>query len=349
MTQPPSLVQTPRYWREIYAGTPPSGGCDLTLGQGVDITAPLYVAGDLCMTNQATVSGATVDVKVFGWAWLRQSAKIGSSNGTLTRVNTAQIVGGCTDGGTQPTMSSGCTINSGSIWDNTPQSAHSPTAPAVDPLPTIDWNKVQTQQANSSPPPSCTNGRSLSETTFQLTPNASYSCSSAVGSIAYTFSSSGASTLVVSGSVYLSGNLNIDTRSNLVQYSGIGSLFVAGSVTTANNSYLCVKISGNSCDFANATNTGSANYWDPTKAVLLIQSQGAFSGTNLRFQGGIYSATSISVSGGNGTTQGPLVSPGIVSIGQQLNGRFPYFPVVVGGSLGTTPPFNLTSPYGATY
>jgi Tfp pilus assembly protein PilX len=351
VSQPPTLVVTPNYWKEIYAGGTPSGNCDLTLGQGVAITAPLYVGGDLCLTNTATISGSNVDLKVFGWVWLRQSSKIGSSNGSTPKINTAQIAGGCTNLGVQPTMSSGCTINlaTGAIWDLTPTSLHAPTAPTADPLPSVDWTKAQSQQANSTPAPSCTNGRSLSEANFALTPNASYSCTSAVGSITYTYNAGGTSTLSVSGSVYFSGNLSIDTQSGVVQYSGLGAFFVAGSVTGANNSYLCVKVASNSCDFANATNTGSSNYWDPTLSALLIQSQGAFNATNLRFQGGIYSATSISIGGGNGTTQGPLVTPGPMSIGQQLNGSFPNFPFIVGGSLGTTSPYSLSSPSGATY
>jgi hypothetical protein len=353
VTQPPQLVKTPAYWRQIYAGAPPSSGCDLTLGQSVSIGAPLYVAGNLCLTSSAQVFGANTDLKVFGWTWLRQQSKIGAQSDSPARVRTAEIAGGCTNGISQPTMSSGCTINEsgGSIWDNTPTGAHVPSSPAPDLLPNIEWSKVQAQQANSTPAVSCTNGRWLNEANFSLTPNQSYSCSSEVGSITYTRNTSGVSTLVVSGRVYFGGNLLIDTQSNLVQLTGVASLFVAGSVTSANNSYLCVKIASGTgtCDFANATTSGSAGYWDPTKTVLLIHSYGAFNGTNLRFQGGIYSANSISLTGGQGTTQGPLVTPGILTVGQQLNGTFPDFPSIVGGSLGTSLPYALGKPYGGTY
>ena len=208
---------------------------------------------------------------------------------------------------------------------------------------------MQALQTNSTPVPSCTNGRFLNEASFSLTPSQSYSCSSAVGSITYTHNPSSVSTLVVSGRVYFSGNLAINTQSNLVQLTGVASLFVAGSIVSANNSYLCVKIANGTCDFGNATNTGSDGYWDPTKTVLLVQSYGAFNVTNLRFQGGIYSATSISLTGGQGMTQGPLVTPGILTVGQQLSGTFPTFPYIVGGSLGTSLPYALGKPYGGTY
>ncbi len=353
VTQPPQLVATPQYWMEIYTGAPPSGNCDLSLGQGVTITAPLYVAGNLCLTSSASVSGSNVDLKVLGWTWLRQSSVIGSQSGSPPRVKTAQIAGGCSNNNNQqPTMSSGCTINksSGSIWDNTPSTQHSPTTPTPETLPTIDWSWVQNAQTNSVPAPSCTNGRSLSEPTFALTPTTSYTCTSAIGSIKYTYNPSGLSTLVISGDVYFSGSLSVDTRNTLVQYSGVGAVFVAGSITTANNSFLCVQVANGTCDFANATNSGSSGYWDPTKSLLLLQSQGAITATNLRFQGGIYGATSISLLGGQGCTQGPLVTPNTLIVGQQLNGSFPTFPAVPAGSLGTPPPpYNLTAPYGGTY
>jgi Tfp pilus assembly protein PilX len=353
VTQPAQLVATPEYWREIYSGAPASGDCDLSLGQGVTITAPLYVAGDLCLTSSAAISGANVHLKVLGWVWLRQSSTIGSESGSPPRVNNAQIAGGCSNSNNQqPTMSSGCTINAsaGSIWDNNPSTQHSPITPTAEALPTINWSWVQDAQANSVPAPSCTNGRSLSENPFALTPTASYTCTTAIGSINYTYNPSGLSTLVVSGGVYFPGSLSIDTRNALVQYSGIAGLFVAGSITTTNNSFLCVKVAAGTCDFANATNFGSPGYWDAEKSLLLLQSQGAITGTNLRFQGGMYSATSISLTGGQGCTQGPLVTPNTITVGQQLNGSFPSFPSVPAGSLGTPPPpYNLTAPYGGTY
>jgi hypothetical protein len=42
--QPTQLVPTPSYWKEIYTGAPTSSTCDLSLGQGVSITAPISSA-----------------------------------------------------------------------------------------------------------------------------------------------------------------------------------------------------------------------------------------------------------------------------------------------------------------
>jgi Tfp pilus assembly protein PilX len=347
--QPPQLVPTPSYWKEIYAGAPPSSGCDLSLGQGVSITAPIYVGGNLCLTSSSKIAGSGVDLRVLGWAWSQQQSGVG----TTTPVHSAQIGGGCSSSNnTQPTTTSGCVVNKsgGNFWDTTPAGEHAPIVPGVDPLPAVDWTAVQDGQANSLPAPSCTNGRSLTETTFQLTPSASYSCTSAAGSIAYTYNPSGTSTLALNGTVYLSGNLSIDTQNRLVQYRGIGSLFIGGSVTAANNSFLCVAVAAGTCDFANATTSGSSGYWDATQNLLLVHSRGAFVGTNLRFQGGLYSATSVSLTGGQGCTQGPIVTPQTLIVGQQLNGTFPVFPEIQSGSLGTPPPpYTLGRPYGGSY
>jgi hypothetical protein len=286
---------------------------------------------------------------VLGWAWAAQQSGVG----TTTPVHAAQIAGGCSSSNnTQPTMTSGCAINKtgGAFFDTTPTTQHAPTSPAVDVLPAVDWAAAQDAQTNSTPAPSCTNGRSLTEPSFQLTPSTSYSCSSAAGTLAFAYNPSGTSTLTINGNVYLSGNLAIDTQNRLVQVRGIGSFFVAGSVTAANNSFLCVAIASGTCDFANATTTGSSGYWDATQNLLLVHAQGSFVATNLRFQGGIYSATSVSLTGGQGCTQGPIVTPRTIVVGQQLNGTFPVFPAIQSGALGTPPPpYTLGKPYGGSY
>jgi hypothetical protein len=108
-------------------------------------------------------------------------------------------------------------------------------------------------------------------------------------------------------------------------------------------------VSGN-CDFANANVQASPNYWDTSAKVLLLQTHGSITATNLHFQGGLYSDTSINLGGGQSQTQGPLVTPGPITVGQQLSGTFPSFPLVQAGSLGTPPPaYTLGKPYGGSF
>jgi hypothetical protein len=338
VSQPSKLVDTPPFWSEIYAGAPASLGCDLTLSQGVTVGAPLYVAGNLCLTQTAQVAGSGASLKVFGWVSLKNSSFIGTA---ASPISSAQIAGGCPDGA----LSLGCTINKtgGSIWDSSPSTHHSAVAPTVQPLPSVDWAYMQNAQANSTPAASCAAGKSLSDLTFDLTPAFSYSCTSAIGSISYAYGSP--ATLTVSGDVYFSGNLSIGNAT--VKYTGLGSFFVAGAVTGSNSGDLCVAIASGTCDFANANVVGSPGYWNTTQNVLLLHAQGAITATNFRFQGGMYSAASINLGGGQSKTQGPLVTPGPLTVGQQLNGTFPSIPQVQAGSLGTPPPaFTLGKPYG---
>jgi hypothetical protein len=249
-----------------------------------------------------------------------------------------------------------CPINTNStnIWDLSGLStAPHPTA---DPLPTINWTGIAQQQAASTV--SCTNGVSLSAATFYLTPSTGagsngYTCTitdstgtTTLGSITYNATNH---TLALSGDIYFSGSLDLSTSSPTT-YTGLASFFVAGTVTAANGSTLCVHLSGSSCDFTNATNTNSSDYWNTTQSVLIIQSQGALTAQNLAFQGGLYSSTSINLGGGQSATQGPLVSPLLITPGQQLNLSFPSFPLIYSGTLGTQPPwYQLTPAYGGSF
>lgn len=341
--QLPAQRQTPSYWSELYSGAT-GQPCDLTLGQGVNASSPIYIAGNLCVQQAASIQGSSVTVKVLGNLRLQN----GNTNiGGTTPVNSVQVGGGCVKS-TSGSYITPCPINSNTtqIWDRSGRTTA--PAPTADPLPSIDWAGRQAQQAASTV--SCTNGVSLSAATFYLTPSSGagstgYTCSvtdptsnATLGSITY---NSSAHTLTLAGDIYFSGSLDITTPSP-VTYTGVSSFFVAGTVSASNNSYLCVHVSGGTCDFANATNTSSPDYWDATKSVLIIQSQGAMAATNLAFQGGLYSATSINLGGGQSSTQGPLVSPQIITPGQQLNLSFPNFPFVMSGTLGTqAPPYTL--------
>jgi hypothetical protein len=347
--QPPQRVQTPSYWSELYTGAT-GQPCDLTLGQGVAATAPIYVAGNLCVLQAASIQGSNVTLKVLGNLRLQN----GNSNiGKTSAVKSVQVGGGCVKS-TNGAYTTPCPINTSStdIWDQS--GLTKAPAPTPDPLPSIDWASVAAAQAASTT--TCTNGVSLSAATFYLTPSsgagsAGYTCSindnlsaASLGSITY---NSAAHTLALSGDIYLSGSLDISTSSP-VTYTGVSSFFVAGTVTASNGSNVCVHLSGGTCDFANATNSASSGYWDTTQSVLIIQSQGALSGTNLAFQGGLYSSTSIALGGGQSATQGPLVSPQIITPGQQLNLSFPNFPFIISGSLGTpAPPYTLFSSGGS--
>jgi Tfp pilus assembly protein PilX len=342
--QPPTKVQTPTYWSGIYSGATGST-CDLTLAQGVAASAPIYVAGNLCVNGSASINGSGVTLRVLGNVTIQNG---GSNIGGTSAVSSVKVGGGCVKGNGAPTPP--CKINTAStqIWDLS-GNTNAPV-PAADPLPAIDWTGIQQQQAAATT--SCTGGYSLAAATFVLTGNTTYSCTvtdstgTVLGSISY---NAATKALTVLGDVYLSGSLSLSTTA-AVTYSGVASLFVAGTITAANGSALCVHVTGSTCDFANATNNASGNYWDTTQSVLILQSQGAITAQNLAFQGGMYSSTLINLGGGQSATQGPLVSPQTITPGQQLNTSFPAFPLVYSGTLGAPPaPYQLTNVSSGSY
>ena len=347
--QLPSYVPPPSYWDELYSGST-GQPCDLQLGQTVNANAPIYVAGNLCLTSAASIEGSAVTLTVMGNIRLQNG---GADIGKTSAVTAVKVGGGCVKSNNGAYVTP-CPINTAttSIYDQSGRTtAATPTAQS---LPTIDWAAMAAQQAASTV--SCTNGVSLSSATFYLTPSSGagstgYTCTitdgvsgATAGSIVY---NSSAHTLNFFGDIYLSGNLALD-NSTPVTYTGIGSFFVVGTVTASNGTVLCVHIKSGNCDVANANTVGNADYWDTTQSVLIIQAEGAISSTNLGFQGGLYSVTQINLGGGQGSTQGPLVSPSLIIPGQSLNLSFPNFPWILSGTLGTpAPPYTLFSSGGS--
>jgi len=347
--QLPSYVPPPSYWDELYSGST-GQPCDLQLGQTVNANAPIYVAGNLCLTSAASIEGSAVTLTVMGNIRLQNG---GADIGKTTPVTAVYVGGGCVKSNNGSYITP-CPINTSTtqIWDNSGRTTA--PVPTAQTLPSIDWAGISAQQTASLV--SCTNGVSLTAATFYLTPSSGagstgYTCTitdgvsgATAGSITY---NSSAHTLAFFGDIYISGNLALD-NSTPVTYTGIGSFFVAGTVTAANGTVLCVHVASGKCDIANANNSTSPDYWDTTKSVLIIQAEGAISSTNLNFQGGLYSVTQINLGGGQSGTQGPLVSPSLIVPGQSLNLSFPNFPWILSGTLGTpAPPYTLFSSGGS--
>lgn len=338
VTQPPAAVTAPDVFRMIYSGKV-STGCDFTMNQGVAVTGPLYVAGNLCAGNKGAVDSPGTLI-VGGWVDLSgPNARIGTQASPLSSLT---IVGSCV---TQ-TSTPACPINSpgGKVWAN-PSGVHTSTAITPIASPVVDWTTIKDQSGTGT----CSPSSVVLSGTFALTPqsaNSDYTCTTQSGSIAWSRSNE---KLTISGNVYINGDLNIDTQNNIVTYSGLGSIYVAGAaqdgdVTFANNSFICAAKTGSDCDFNNLAN------WDTSANFLLILSKNPTTGKNLHYQGGLYSASQIDLGSGQSFTQGPLVTPLLLSLGQQAGSGFPDIPVIVSGAPGTTnPPYVLGKPYGGSY
>ena len=129
--------------------------------------------------------------------------------------------------------------------------------------PTINWNQAY---LDASPGPSPGNGCSPgsfpggfdsdmtmngSRSTVDLTPNSSYTCTTASGEISW---NSSTEVLTVNGQIFFDGDLTMNNNDTAV-YQGIATIYVRGVVTLSNNTELC-GVSG--CD-------GS---WDPSANSL---------------------------------------------------------------------------------
>ena len=329
--QAPAPVPAPDILKSVYSGAA-SSGCDLTLGQGVVFTSPVYVLGNLCVQQQSGVEAGTADLGkavVGGWASFGQGGHIGTSTTPVSSIDIAKSCDGsqsatpCTL--TQPPGHSYFTDPGGdtfvSAWSNNPQF---PTPP------TVDWTARQAERGSWA----CTGGRSLASASFTLT-GSSYSCTTGTGSLAWD-----GTTLTISGNVYVDGDLNVGGD---IVYSGLGNIFAGGSVSFANNTSLCVGSTVNH-DCPNGpdwSNIGS-NF-------LLILGKNGVSGANLSIEGGLYSDGTINFGSGHTNIYGPIVTPGSIVPGQQSSG-FPNLTTVFSGGPDTDPPYwTLGTPMSGTY
>jgi Tfp pilus assembly protein PilX len=330
----PALANTlnSQAWNYIYDwGTGQS--CDMTLTQSVEIDSPLYVEGNLCMQNTATIASGPLVVKGRLTLAQKQNA-VGSASAPI---NEAHIGNGCKWQNNQVhTPCAGAVDNVfASVLDSTPP----PLAP-----PTIDWDSWY---ANASPGPNfpCYEPNSSPSNTWptfdsdtvrndnvipawNLTPTTAYDCWTSGGElkwdpIAHVLTADG--TIFIDGSVYVN-NGSVNT------YSGQATLYLSGSFLLKNSS-LCAIASGAGCDSTN---------WDPNTRLLIVVANG--SGDNslpvgdsaqlvsASFQGGVYATNRVELDTSSSII-GPIVGQ-TVALGQSTTASFPFILVVPSGAPG---------------
>ncbi len=87
----PAVVSAPSIWKAVYSGYGPTSNCDMTWGQGVSFSSPVYVKGNLCINQHAGISNPGTLV-VGGWVDTGQKGSIGSAASPLSSLT---IVGAC--------------------------------------------------------------------------------------------------------------------------------------------------------------------------------------------------------------------------------------------------------------
>ncbi len=339
-------------WNYIYSRST-GNTCDTTFGNSVEVRSPLYVAGNLCLNNQAWISGGPL--QVHGSVTMAgNNQQIGTAS---TPVNEVHVKNGCK--WKDNPLHNPCQAGTGSsghdnLWatilDNNPETI---AAPAV------DWNAWYLN-ANPGPyypcntqsgtPPSFDNDQgprnspdlskrnnSLPSVVDLAPAGASYTCATDGGQISWNASTK---MLTANGTIFIDGSAKIETGTT-ISYTGMSTIYISGTLLIKNTK-VCAVLSGSNC-----TLTG----WDPGQKVVVFVANGNGSGggtqgqvpggdsinvKSSQFQGGLYATNAIDI---DTTSQadGPIDGSPVI-LGQSTGGAFPSFVFVPAGTPGQITP-----------
>lgn len=321
-------------------GTGAPSGCDFSASNSSAFTSALYVQGNLCLSNSATISE---ELHVWGTTTASNpQAGIGTSSSSNTKG--VHVKNGCRFG--SGAFHTPCT-GTDHVWAN-PAADSSPITLAPPYIDWADWYK------NASPgpyaacnSPSGSPGSTGSWTTafdgdagttinvakmnrsvpstFNLTPSTAYSCKTAFGELSWNPSAS-PPLLTLKGTLFIDGNARIEPQSMpLVRYQGVGSLYLTGSFVIKGTN-VCAAYSGSNCDWAKP----GSGHWDVANNFMDIVAGGLGGGgqsdatdttisvslVSAGYQGAVTAANRVDVSS-QSYFQGPLVEREL-TLGQSL-------------------------------
>jgi Tfp pilus assembly protein PilX len=354
-------------WNYVYLTNKGGNVCDVTLSNNVNLDAPLYMEGNLCLSNNSHIEEdlitprIPITVIVKGKVVFSNNTSIGISSSNT--VNAVYIAGGC--GTSLNNQHPTCVPYPTSGYDPiyVGSGGFSTIPPSVS-APTIDWVS-DGWYANSSPGPAhpCTtvsgtppvfdsgpspynvqqdlsgiypNG---SAGTVNLTPASSYTCQTPAGQLSWDASSH---TMTVAGVVYIDGNVTIGDGS-VDEYNGQATLYASGVVTV--NGTMCGKRNGanNACDFSG---------WNPNTEMWILAAHGNNGSgysvvfpNNASWQGGVYATNSIDLSN-NGTIEGPIIGGSATFSNNVVAKPFPIITSVPLGAPGNPNVYAQPNPPG---
>jgi hypothetical protein len=317
-------------WNYMYA-THTGSACDETLNNNVAGASRMYISGNLCLSNNVTMSPSALIVK--GNVDLSNNAAVGGSADMSTRVET-YVGGQCRYGG--GAWANPCSGNQDarhlySKKDPPTYVVGVSTAPPNFPAPVADFaawyrdaipgpNQYCTTYttAPNAPPQfdTLTNGvyvRDNNNPLQNLTPNYSYTCrvgpaANPDGELSWDNTTK---TLTVRGTIYIDGSATISNGA-LNQYNGQAALYLSGTLYM--NGQLCGGVSGSTCDFAS---------WNPNTEMLTFVANGngpngsvpagdsIFVANNSSFQGALFATNNLEY-GNNASSDGPMVGSQII-------------------------------------
>jgi hypothetical protein len=341
-------------WNYVFVKDTTPNVCNVTVDQTTTLSSSLYVEGNLCFKNQASISEPNSADPVFlevrgRLVWLSGSSK-GVGDTSLTdngQVTSAKIGGGCASSvtGTAHTCSPNSPTND---YFYVKAGGYSTTAPAIT-APTLtstDWDGYY-QTATISRLKPCNSGglpgtsfdndttRNTSlPTTFVLTASTAYSCQTTVNGKVVGNLTWNPSTrfLDVRGTVFIDGNVSID---GVVKYRGVNAngahpagtdgsdgeggqmvMYVSGTVSLSNTGVFC------GWDMTNDTSaysSGTCNFsaWTPGTSMFMFVAGGSVTlNQGSYFQGAIFTAGAVTL-GQSAQTEGPMIA-GSLTLGQSV-------------------------------
>lgn len=324
-------------WNFIYATHPPTAGvCDETIQQGVAIASPLYVNGNLCLQNTATIVSGPLVVK--GSMSLQQPQNtVGTAQ---NKVNEVHVANGCYyKGASTPSLPCGpsdhvfARISDSSpttvappvvYWDqwylNGAPGPYYPCTTSSGPVPVFDNDQGTIATA------SVAHRNNSVVTPFNLTPSSSYTCKNAIGELSW---NAATHVLTVAGTIFIDGSAYIDNGA-VNSYNGQATLYLSGTYLQK-NSLLCAGLNsaGTACD---------TPHWNPNSELLCIVAGGdggqVPAGSSIQlvssyYQGALYATNAMQIDT-TSNADGPLIGSR-VDLGQSVNTSFPTITLVPTG------------------
>lgn len=333
-------------------------GCDMTLGNSVNVTANLYVLGNLCFTNTAKMTKGKLYVK----GSVDQQSNSNTIGTVALPLPEAHIGLGCkykSQTGTLPhnPCLQGAALTYDNVWatllDNLPQ----PISPPV-----VDWNGWY---LNASPGPyfpcnaaqagdpalpvfkfdnpvgvaSDTDANKLltkndNQGVADLTPATSYMCKTPVGQLSWNATTK---TLTVTGTIFIDGSAKVDNGSTNF-YTGAGVIYFSGSFLLK-NSKLCPLLTTSTCDTTKWNNQTEllgivANGNGSVAADSQVSAGDSIQLISAYMMGAAYATNNIEI-GTTSTFDGPLDAAS-VNLGQSSSSTFNGFQFVPVGLPGET-------------
>ena len=334
-------------WNFIYSrGTGQT--CDMTIQQSVVVQSPLYVAGNLCLTNTASVTSGPLVVQ--GSLTMSQSANFAGTS--TTPLNQLNVRNGCK--WKNNALHNPCQQGAGASGFDNVWATLIGNNPPVSPAPTADFDAwylnsnpgpyypcltttgtpplFDNDQGSAAAPNAAKRNNSL-PTVQDLTPSTSYTCKSSNGELSWNASTK---VLTANGTIFIDGSAQIQNGA-VNTYTGSATIYISGTLLIKNSS-ICQAVANGQC-----TTSG----WNPAQRMLVFVVNGNGSGgapqsqvsggdsvqlVSAYAQGALYATNAIDL----GTTSqfdGPL-DGSTVMLGQSTSSFFPGFTFVPAGMPG---------------